>query len=96
MSPLHFLRRMGGSFGLFEKKFVEEQNPDHVEPADDDTGGDRDQNADDEPENAALAEERRPPYQKFHDVVNDGNEEENNLNQLIPFVKPIIDRAISL
>ena len=54
------------------------------------------QDADDEPENAALAEERRPSYQKFHDVVNDGNEEENNLNQLIPFVKPVIHRAISL
>jgi len=61
---------------LFCAKSVEEQNPKHIEPADDDTARDRNDNADYQTKNPALFEPSRPSYADFNNPVYNGNKKQ--------------------
>lgn len=65
-----------------------QQNPDQVEPADDNTAGDRYENTNDKTEQTALLCPRRPSHDDFRNPVDAGDQKQNNLNQTALFVKP--------
>ena len=71
-----------------EAKFFEQKAPDHIQPADNDTGRNGYDNADNEPDKTALFDPSTPPYHNFHYPVYAGDKEENDLHKARKFVKP--------
>jgi len=76
---------------LLQAKFLEQQHPDQVDPAEYDTGGDRNQNTDDQTKNAAALCEGRPSDYDFGEPVDDRDQEQEDLHQTALFVKPSHD-----
>lgn len=75
-------------FFLLEAQFFEEKAPNHIQPADDDTGRYGNYDTDNQPKNSAFFEPGAPPYDYFHHSVYTGNEKEDNLHKAGKFVKP--------
>lgn len=67
---------------------LEEQAPNHVEPADDDTAGDG-EDGHDQRNQALLLEEVAPTDKQLDDPVDEGNQKEEDLNQSAAAVKPL-------
>lgn len=86
--PMH-----GTCIGIFpffslEAEFFEEKAPDHIQPADNNTGRNGYDYADDESDDTALFEPCAPPYHDFYYPVYAGDKEENDLHKARKFVKP--------
>ena len=66
---------------------AENQQPDEIDPAEDDPERYR-QHREDQREELFVAQPCRPAHAKFHDPVHDRNEQQQKLDDKVLFIKP--------
>jgi hypothetical protein len=74
-----------------QEQLLEKQYPKQIDPTDDNTRGDRNQNTDDQSQQTTLFEKGRPSDNDLGDPVHTGDQEQQKLHQTALFVKPSHD-----